>query len=49
MNKNIKWVWLIKPKSVANMILKYDYSWWKRLKWLTKRRKLEAELFLKES
>ena len=49
MNKHVKWVGLIKPKSVANMISKYDISWGKKLEWLTKRRKEEAKLFLKET
>lgn len=41
--------WIIKPISVANMILKYTYSWWEELEWLENRRNAEAKLFLQQT
>ena len=45
--ENVKWIWYIKPLSIANVMLKYDKAWGEKLAWLTKRRKKEVELFLK--
>ncbi len=47
MNKHVKWIWIIKPESVANMIVKYTNSWWKELDWLITRREEEKKYFLK--
>lgn len=30
---------------LKNLMLKYKYAWWKKLKWLEKRRKAEIDLF----
>lgn len=48
LNKEVEWIWKIKPESVANIILKYNKSWWKVLEWLKRRRLHEAGIFLKK-
>ena len=48
MNKEIKWIWKIKPESISNIMLKFKKSWWKVLKWLENRRKDEVIKFLQE-